>query len=54
MSEYQGVSRIRERDEEKDGNKDGGCDTRKKKKRKSKVTLGISRTENSTAKNVEY
>lgn len=53
-SEYQELSRKRERDEEKDGDNDGRRDMRTKKKRKSKVTLGISLMENFTAKNVGH
>ena len=53
-SESHELSRKRERDEEKGGDNDGRRDTRTKKKRKSKVTLGISLMENFTAKNVGH
>jgi len=54
MSEYQGPSRKRKRDEEKDRDNDGDRGTRKTKKRKGKVTLGISLMENFTARNVGH
>lgn len=54
MSKWQQPSRKRKRDEEAAIDDDCDRGTREKKKRKTKVTLGISLMENFTARNVGH